>query len=281
MQRSAPCKYRAEKVQKVIMAALGTIRSSLISYPHGFSTRTGGVSDGIFSSLNLGMNRGDDPDKVKENYRLFFDSCGIDAQEFVCGMQVHGNHVMIVGREQARKPYGYEELFEADGYVTAEAGVPLVVFTADCIPLLMADEQAGVVAAVHSGWRSTVSDIERKAVEAMESLGASRDRICACIGPAIGRCCFEVGEEVIEGVENLLGHSLGEAHNQDLYEKKENGKYMLDLKGALVRSMLRTGLSEDHIEVIQECTMCNPQKYWSHRLIGGERGSQAAVIMKN
>ena len=257
------------------MPELTTIRSSLISYPHGFSTRTGGVSEGIFSSLNLGMNRGDDPEKVKENYRLFLEDCGIDREEFVCGMQVHGNHVMIVGSEHARKPYGYDELFEADGYVTAEAGVPLVIFTADCIPLLMADEEAGVVAAVHSGWRSTVSDIEKNAVEAMVSLGASKERIHACIGPAIGRCCFEVGGEVIEGVENLL-----EDDASDLYDKKDNGKYMLDLKGVLLRSMLRTGLLKENIEVIKECTMCDPDRFWSHRILGTDRGSQASVIMK-
>ena len=258
------------------MSEIKTIRSSQISYPHGFSTRTGGVSEGIFQSLNLGMNRGDDPEKVKENYRLFLDSCYIDQEEFVCGRQVHGNHVMIVGANDARAPYGYDELFEADGYVTAEAGVPLVVFTADCIPLLMADEAAGVVAAVHSGWRSTVSDIERVAVESMESLGATRENIHACIGPAIGRCCFEVGAEVIDGIRQLLDDDAS-----DLYHQKENGKYMLDLKGALKRSMLNTGLWEDHIEVIEDCTMCAPDRFWSHRLLGADRGSQAAVIMKS
>ena len=257
-----------------------TVKSSGITYPHGFSTRRGGVSEGIFASLNLGMSRGDDPEKVKENYRIFLDSCGIREEAFVCGKQVHEDHVMIVGKEHARPPYGYEELFEADGYVTKESGVPLVVFTADCIPLLLADEKNGVVAAVHSGWRSTVLDIERKAVEAMCSLGAERETIAACIGPAIGRCCFEVGPEVIDAVKGLLGSGA-----EGLYEKKgsvgEDGvsKYLLDLKGVLKKSLLRSGIAEEKIEVIGDCTMCLPEKYWSHRYTKGERGSQAAVIM--
>ncbi len=250
------------------------VRSALIRCPHGFSTRMGGVSEGIYASLNLGMNRGDDPEKVRENFRRFLDACGIRETAFVCGKQVHENHVMTVGREHAREPYGYEELFVADGYVTAEKNVPLVIFTADCIPLLMADEQAGVVAAVHSGWRSTVLDIEKNAVEAMTALGAKRENIKACIGPAIGQCCFEVGPEVIEGVDALL-----DGNAADLYRGKANGKFMLDLKGVVKRSMIRTGLLEHNIDVIADCTMCMPEKYWSHRMIGSGRGSQAAVIM--
>ncbi len=256
------------------MTMVNTVTSSLLSYPHGFSTRTGGVSEGIFSSLNLGMSRGDDAEKVKENYHRFFRSCGITQEAFVCGKQVHGHNVMIVDQSNARPAYGYETLYEADGYVTATPQVPLVIFTADCIPLLLADETNRVVAAVHSGWRSTVQDIEKAAIEKMCSLGARKENICACIGPAIGRCCFEVGSEVIEAVLQLLGNDA-----DGLYESKENGKYMLDLKGVLKKSLLRSGISEEHIEVIGDCTMCMPEKYWSHRYTNGNRGSQAAVIM--
>ena len=98
------------------MSGTDTIRSNILTYPHGFSTRLGGVSEGPFDSLNLGMNRGDEPEKVKENYRRFLSSCGIDCEDFVCGKKVHGNNVMIVGKEQARPPYGYDELFEAGQY---------------------------------------------------------------------------------------------------------------------------------------------------------------------
>ena len=250
------------------------VASKLISFPHGFSTRFGGVSTGIFESLNLGMNRGDDAECVKENYKRFFRACRIESESFVCGRQVHGNNVMIVDSKDAAKPYGYDQLFEADGYVTNMPNVPLVVFTADCIPLLLADEKNRVVASVHSGWRGTVLDIERQAIEKMVSLGAETANIKACIGPAIGRCCFEVGAEVIEAVNGLLNEDAS-----DLYTLKENGKYMLDLKMVVKRCLMRSGLKEENIEIIDECTMCMPDKYWSHRYTGGERGSQAAVIM--
>ena len=108
----------------------------------------------------------------------------------------------------------------------------------------------------------------------MCSLGAQKETMRACIGPAIGRCCFEVGSEVIEAVLQLLGNDA-----DGLYESKENGKYMLDLKGVLKKSLLRNGISEKRIEVIGDCTMCMPEKYWSHRYSNGNRGSQAAVIM--
>ena len=255
------------------MSEIEVVRSDKISYPHGFSTRTGGVSEGEFESLNLGMNRGDDPDRVKENYRRFFDACGIETEEFVCGRQVHGNNVMIVGKENAAKPYGYDDLYEADGYVTAEPGVPLAVFTADCIPLLMTDEDAGVVAAIHCGWRSTVSDIEGNAVEKMMSLGATHENIRACIGPAIGKCCFEVGREVVDAATTLLGQD-----DPHLYTAKDNGKYMLDLKSVLRKRLIQVGIPDGNIDTISDCTMCMPHKYWSHRYTGGIRGSQAAVI---
>lgn len=250
------------------------VASKLISFPHGFSTRCGGVSSGIFESLNLGMNRGDDAESVKENYKRFFRACGIESESFVCGRQVHGDNVMIVDGKDAAKPYGYDQLFEADGYVTNTPNVPLVVFTADCIPLLLADEKNRVVASVHSGWRGTVADIEKQAIEKMISLGAETECIKACIGPAIGSCCFEVGGEVIEAVKELLKEDAS-----DLYTLKENGKYMLDLKTAVKRCLMRSGVREEHIEIIDDCTMCMPERYWSHRFTGGERGSQAAVIM--
>ncbi len=249
-------------------------RSGLITYPHGFSTRCGGVSTGIYESLNLGMNRGDNEECVRENYKRFFGSVGIESESFVCGKQVHGHNVMVVDSSDAREPYGYDELFEADGYVTNAPGVPLVVFTADCIPLLMADEKNGVIAAVHSGWRSTVQDIEKNAIEKMLSLGAERENILACIGPAIGKCCFEVGGEVIDEVTVLLGKDA-----DGLYRRNAKDRFMLDLKTVVQKCLLRSGIREEHIDVIQDCTMCMPHKYWSHRYTGGERGSQAAVIM--
>lgn len=250
-----------------------TEKASRFSYPHGFSTRIGGVSEGIYESLNLGMNRGDIKERVIENWSRFLEDCGISQKEFVCGNQVHGNNVHIAVKEDLRPAYGQGELIQADGYVTNQKNIPLSVFTADCVPLLLEDSKNGVVGAIHCGWRSTVSDIVGEAVEKMLSLGAEPGCIHAAIGPSIDMCCFEVGNEVIEAVDKLLS-----GIPDYLYQKKDNGKYMLDLRGVVAKRLTQLGVSSDNIERVGGCTMCNPRRYWSHRYTNGERGSLACII---
>lgn len=244
-------------------------------YPHAFSTRIGGVSEGIYESLNLGMNRGDIKERVIENWNRFLKEAGISRKEFVCGNQIHGTYVHIATKDDLRPAYGPGDLIPADGYVTNEKNIPLSVFTADCVPLLLEDSENGVIGAIHSGWRSTVADIEGQAVEKMISLGAKPKNIKAAIGPSIDKCCFEVGGEVIEAVNSLLGHEAS-----DFFEKKENGKYMLDLRGVVAARLLQLGLLENNIERVGGCTMCNPKRYWSHRYTEGNRGSLACIIEK-
>lgn len=254
------------------------IKSSAIASPHGFSTRVGGVSDGMFATLNLGMNRGDEGVRVTENWNRFLESAGIDKREFVCGKQVHGNRIHIATGSDARRAYGKypdgRELIECDGYVTKESNVPLVIFTADCVPLLLEDRTAGIVGAVHCGWRSTVADIEKNAVDAFISLGSDVKNIHAAIGPAIEKCCFEVGGEVIDAVHSLIGEEA-----LRLYTSRGD-KFMLDLKGVVRHRLLMLGLSDRNMEDVGECTMCNPDRYFSHRGTKGNRGSLACVIMK-
>lgn len=249
-----------------------------ISSPHGFSTRIGGISDGVYASLNLGMNRGDDEARVTENWRRFLEASGINETKFVCGKQVHENHVHIATSEDARVAYGPGELIEADGYVTDVPNLPLVIFTADCVPIIMEDIKAGVIGAIHSGWRSTVADIEKSAIDAMLSLGASKADIQVAIGPAIEKCCFEVGREVIEAVVQLLfGDSL--VLSEDMWYQKANGKYMLDLKGVVRERLIQIGIPYENIRMVGECTLCHPDKYFSHRYSEGNRGSLATVVM--
>ena len=250
--------------------------SSIINSPHGFSTRIGGVSTGVFESLNLGMNRGDDAESVKENWRRFMAAAGIPNIPFVCGKQVHENNVHVASVADARPAYGKGELVVADGYVTNEINLPLAIFTADCVPVLLEDSVAGVVGAVHCGWRSTVADIEGKAIEKMKSLGSIVQNIKVAIGPAINQCCFEVGPEVIEAVESLIGRNEA----KEFYYIKQNGKAMLDLKGVVAKRMRELGVPDENIELVGECTMCHPEKYYSHRYSNGSRGSLACIIMK-
>ena len=255
-----------------------THRSTLIDSPHGFSTRRGGVSSGMFESLNLGMNRGDDRARVTENWRRFLESAGITMRSFVCGKQVHGNRVVIADEDDLRPAYGKypdgRDLIECDGYVTACANVPLAIFTADCVPVLMEDKKAGVVGAIHCGWRSTVADIEKNAVDAFASLGSAAADIHVALGPAIDRCCFEVGGEVIDAVNELIGEDASA-----FYDKRAD-KYMLDLRKVVARRFEMLGVKPENIERVGGCTMCDPGMYFSHRGTKGNRGSLASVIMK-
>lgn len=248
-------------------------KGRVIASNHGFSTRVGGVSKGMFESLNLGMKRGDSDSNVIENYRRFFDAANITNESFVCGNQVHGVNVHVATKADLRKALEPGRVIEADGFVTKEANVPLVIFTADCVPVLLEDKENHVIGAVHCGWKSTVADIEKEAIDKMTGLGAKPVNISAEIGPSIDRCCFEVGPEVIEAVNALLKED-----SSYLYSKKENGKYMLDLRGVVKKRLLQLGLKEENIEDVGECTMCHPDLYFSHRYTQGNRGSLATVI---
>lgn len=253
------------------------VKSDIITCPHGFSTRLGGVSTGVFESLNLGrLERGDDPEKVRENWAVFGNALGIDTSRFVHGKQVHGNAVCIAKAEDAHPITEAAPWESADGYVTNIPGVPLVVFTADCVPLLMQDPVAGVVAAVHCGWRPVAADIQKNALEAMISLGARPENIRAAIGPAIHRCCFQTGPEVPAAMEALLN---GEGEGLCAPDAAAEGKFRLDLPGVVERRLLQLGLSPQNIETIGHCTMCMSETYWSHRAMGLARGSQANIIM--
>ena len=159
--------------------------SSKIGVRHAFTTRYGGVSEGIFASLNLGSNRGDDPEAVRENYRRVCALMGAGIDEAAVTKQVHGNVVRVVS-EKDRHICMSAVPYEADGLVTSVHGLPLMCFTADCVPALLCDESSGVIAAVHCGWRSSVGDILRNTVEIMCGLGAQKERICCALGPASG-----------------------------------------------------------------------------------------------
>lgn len=243
-----------------------------IPVPHGFTTRYGGVSTGIFKSLNLGENRGDDPDAVRENYRRLQAAFGFEKLCFT--KQVHENTVRYVSSRDARRPF-QPISYECDGLVTDEVGLALIIFIADCIPILLADVKRPIVAAAHAGWRGTVADIAGSAVLAMERLGSRPGDIRAAIGPGISRCCFETGPEVPAAVTDVLGHD-----GSGFFERSgAEGKYRVDLKAVNRALLVRRGVPPENIAVCPDCTACLPEKYWSHRVTQGRRGSQAAIIV--
>ncbi len=242
---------------------------------HAFTTRIGGVSTGAQAGLNLSVTREPVLAHVLENYRLLGEATGIDTDHMVFTKQVHGSVVRTVTGADVRvlpAPVPYE----ADGLVTNVPGLALICFTADCVPVLLCDQIHGVIAAVHCGWRSSVADILGKALEAMAALGAAPETTAAAIGPAISRCCFEVGGEVVEAVDRYLG---GESGGLYAPEAGKEGKFLLDLKAANARRLMQLGLPAEAIAVSDDCTFCLPDKYWSHRYTRGQRGNQGALLV--
>jgi hypothetical protein len=240
---------------------------------HGFTTRLGGVSEGIYASLNLGVNRGDDPERVRENYRRVSEALGVDRDRLVFSSQVHEDAVRPVTLEDAGKGLDRPVDYQADGLVTDVPGLPLVVFGADCLTVLLCDPVRQVIAAVHAGWRGTALGIVERAVEAMKGYGCEPQNILAAIGPGISKCCFETREDVPEA----MTAALGEAARPFLLEEGE-GKFRVDLKGINALRLQRAGVPTANVDVSTDCTFCKHDKYWSHRYTKGERGSQAALI---
>lgn len=249
------------------------LTSALIPARHCFTTRLGGVSEGIFESMNLRERSGDAPEHILENYRRIGEAAGIDTSRMVHTRQTHSKYVRTVTAADARALFEPDPP-ECDGLVTNQMGVPLIIFTADCVPVLLCDPKNGVIGAVHCGWRGTVADILGETVKAMTALGAEARHIRAAIGPAIGKCCFETGPEVPEAMERWLGGRFGLCPP----EPGVPGKFLVDLRGGDRLRLMQLGLREENIDISPECTMCAPDKFWSHRVTRGRRGCQAAII---
>ena len=241
-----------------------------ISVPHAFTTRFGGVSRGVYASLNLGLNYGDDDDNVKENYSRIRKAVGFEDGGFACSRQVHGAFVKTVSlADSAKLPM--PPLDNADGLITRDTGVTLVIFVADCVPILLYDPIAYVIGAVHSGWRGTGLDIVGAAVRKMaDEFGSLPSNIHAAIGPSISKCCYETGIDVADAMHC----ALGSAAEHCVFTCGD--KYFVDLKEANALLLKLAGVHD--ISVSDECTSCCHDKYWSYRRTNTLRGSQAAMI---
>ena len=242
-----------------------------IAVPHCFTTRYGGVSTGYLDSLNIGMHRGDTPENVAENYRILADALDFDVENVVLTRQVHSDIVRVVTKADT---LGLDHhLYPVcDGLVTNDPGTVLTVFTADCTPILLHDPVTGAVGAVHAGWRGTAADIVGNAVRAMvDAFGSQPENIRAAIGPNIGKCCFETGAEVPQAMIDALG-SKAMPHI-----KAVNEKYYVDLKAINALFLQEAGVTK--VDISEDCTKCQNQRFWSHRVVGTTRGSQGAMIV--
>jgi len=241
-----------------------------ITATHAFTTRLGGVSTGIYESMNLAQRADDNFDNVRENYNRLCLALGITTDDIVCSTQVHGTHIRAVTKKN-RGGLFKPNTNQADGLITNTPGVALMVFTADCVPILLHDPIKSVVGAVHAGWRSTVADIAGTAIRKMESeFGCSPADIKAAIGPCIAKCCYETDKDVADAMRRVLFEKA-----ESCLTRHEN-KYYTDLKEANRLLLTEAGLND--IAVSDECTSCLCDKYWSHRKTNGQRGSQASVI---
>ena len=258
-------------IQTIKHGTLEYLTAEGISVPHCFTTRYGGVSTGSQSSLNLAIGRGDSPENVEKNLRILADALGFDPENYVMTRQIHSNWVRVV-TEKDCSGFFHRDYPECDALVTNTPGLALLVFTADCTPLLFHDPVTGAVGAAHAGWRGTVGGIAARTVEAMvEAFGCKIENIRAAIGPNIGQCHFETDADVPQAVLEAFGPEAA------VFIQQRGKKYYIDLKQVNALCLRRCGVR--HIEISENCTYCESDRFWSHRVTRGDRGSQGAVIV--
>lgn len=242
-----------------------------IGVPHCFTTRYGGVSTGALASMNLTVKLDETPENVARNYRILGAQLGFSLEDLVMTRQIHSDIVRVVDRKDCNGCF-HRDYPACDALVTNTPGVALVVFTADCTPLLLHDPVTGAVGAAHAGWRGTAADIAGKTVEAMvERFGCDPKNIRAAIGPNIAQCCFETDRDVPDAMTAALGDAALP------YIRQAGDKYYVDLKQINAQFLRRRGVAR--IDISGDCTACQCQRFWSHRRVGGNRGSQGAVIV--
>ena len=253
------------------IGALEYLTAEGISAAHCFTTRFGGVSEEYLDSLNIGIHRGDSWENVLKNYEILGNALDFDLRKVVLSHQTHTDTVFRVGKGEWGAGLFAPELAECDALVTDEPGTALVIFTADCTPILLHDPVTGAVGAVHAGWRGTASGIAAKAVRAMaDSYGCEPKNIRAAIGPNIGRCCFETDGDVPAALRAALGPDT------EAFITQKGPKYYVDLKLVNALWLQRAGVTQ--IEISTHCTACRQDLFWSHRKVGLNRGSQGAII---
>lgn len=224
---------------------------------HGFSTRTGGVSNFPYNTLNLGLSVGDISENVYKNRKLFFQALKSDPQQSAQGVQVHGNTIQIVD---------YPGIFEStDALITVRKNIPLVIKTADCAPVILFEPEQRVIAAVHTGWRSIVKGILENTIRiTMEKFNCKPGMIKCAIGPSIRSCCYEVKNNV----------SCLFPNDVILWE---NNKSYLDIPKAIRMRLIDQGIQIENIDDSELCTACNEKLFFSHRRDRGQTGRMIAA----
>ncbi len=230
---------------------------------HFSTTISGGVSTGNYTSFNFGWSSGDLPENIKENKQRLVSILGISQKNLFIPHQTHSDHICIVDRDFLEKTQEEQEslLQDTDAIITNQKGIGIGVTTADCVPVLIYDPVNQVLAAVHAGWRGTVSKIVFKTVRIMiEQLGCQPENLLAGIGPSICLDCFEVGDEVVEAFVDA-GFSIEKIG----FKNPDTGKYHWDLWRTNELLLNEVGISSDRIEISGLCTVTHPDLFFSAR----------------
>ena len=244
-----------------------------LGFGNAFSCRLHGESSLISGGLNLALHVGDEAGLVLKNRRAYAAALGLDAGKFTCCEQVHGSNVAVVDEALAGK--GAEAYSDAvkntDALITNLPQLPLMLFFADCVPLIFADPVSGSIGLAHAGWRGTVAGIAAStAAKMQEAFGAKPENILAGIGPSIGQCCYEVDDKVFEAGKKYAG----------CFTLKENGRYMADLQAWNRLALLDAGLLAQNIYNAGVCTQCDKELFFSYRAENGKTGRMGVTIWK-
>lgn len=242
-----------------------------------FSTRLGGVSEGVCASMNLRNCEWDTPENYRTNMERFCEAAGFPMERIVATHQTHTNHVEVV--READIPHGtlFERQYQdVDGLVTNVPGAVLVTSFADCIPLFFYDPVARCIGSSHAGWRGTVSQIGPETLRKMtEQYGSDPTNVLVGIGPGICRDCYEVSEDV----RAAFAETMDERDMSRVFSPHGPGHYLLDLWEANAIYLERAGVLPEHISRTDICTRCNPDMLFSHRVMGNARGNQCGFLM--
>lgn len=217
---------------------------------HGFFTRRGGASSGVFAGLNCGTGSSDQAHAVRINRGRAAEAMGVTPENLVSVHQTHSADAVTLSQPPAQGTRG-------DAMVTATPGLALAVLTADCQPVLMADVEAGVVAAVHAGWRGALDGVLENTVDAMVALGARRERIVAVIGPTISQGCYEVGPEFLDTFME------SDPQNSRFFAQGSDDRLLFDLPGFGLHRLRAAGIGD--AEWTRHCTYSRPEQFYSYR----------------
>ncbi len=243
---------------------------------HGFSTRIGGVSEGIFSSMNLGMARNDEIHHVQENFQRMARALGVLKENMVLSKQTHTTNVVVVTEADAGNGITKENRYEdVDGMITNVPELCLVTFYADCVPLFFLDPVKKVIALSHSGWRGTVGKIGQVTIERMQDMfGCDPRNMVVAIGPSICQDCYEVSRDVVEEFKA----SFAQEHWESLFYEKSDDKFQLNLWRANEIILRESGIKKENLTIANLCTRCNSELMFSHRASKGKRGNLGAFL---